>query len=670
MANFAIDPLPFVPQGFFIREGGEERVRRTRVLAVDDQPLQGETFALATVFPEPQTAELQLEVRTAIRRYLRDTLKETILLSGPHPLGVGLFQFTTVFARDRVVKNLHSAFPGPGGLSFINQDEGRNARSKEEPVQCWVILLGIPHQLINQHSIEAIVKSFGGVLLFWHEPAHSYEKVIIKCLVENLDHIPRDIIFGKIFSRNGFRRSWTITAYPLIGDVQPAHMPPTEDLPLDNIDAHPFQGPVLPEHPVDAAWNALWSTNAANIAKQSSGNVQPVDRFMSVVTSTAPTPSLGGGHTSVVISPQAVGHNQGIFLKTPEESSSEWSEPLDLAEAAKDLKLAGYTEVEILATLEEFKRSGKPYYPGSPPWMPKLPVNMFEAAKGLKSAGYSDDQIASFLEDFKKFGIPYVSGSPLCTSKWTPSCHFMTLHAGSTPANALLSLCKTLTPADEGNLTTLQDLLVNLSGGPLKRMLISTRNKRALADQFVKKLSATINLGCHMSEAKKITKKLAFSPLSISRPAFSNPNPPAFNRFCNRQGILITYHRRKRHGTLISARTVRRSPRLSNRADGYRLTTDVCSQKICKSIPMEARQNTLFKRSSPILKMISSATLPERKNSDMAIIPNVSPLHRKPAPDLPVENLRALGTNFCGIPPEEFANDKLLHLIVPNEDVD
>ncbi|KAM0862752.1 hypothetical protein ACQ4PT_045066 [Festuca glaucescens] len=272
--------------------------------------------------------------------------------------------------------------------------------------------------------------------------------------------------------------------------------------------------------------------------------------IMSVVTSAAPTPSLGGGHTSVVVSPQAVDHNQGIFLKTPEESSSEWSEPLDLAEAAKDLKLAGYTEVEILATLEEFKHSGKPYYPGSPPWMPKLPVNLFEAAKDLKSAGYSDGQIASFLEDFKKFGLPYVSGSPLCNSKWTPSCHFMTLHAGSTPANALLSLCKTLTPADEGNLTTLQDLL-----------------------------------------------------------------------------------------------------------------------KICKRIPMEARQNTLFKRSSPKLKMISSATLPERKDSDMAVIPIVSPLHRKPAPHLPVETLRALGTNFCGIPPEEIA-DELRHLIVPNEDVD
>jgi hypothetical protein len=70
------------------------------------------------------------------------------------------------------------------------------------------MLLGIPQQLIVQECIEAMVRSFGGVLLFWHEPDHSNEKVILKCLVEDLDHIPRDITYGKIFSRNGFRRSY------------------------------------------------------------------------------------------------------------------------------------------------------------------------------------------------------------------------------------------------------------------------------------------------------------------------------------------------------------------------------------------------------------------------------------------------------------------------------
>jgi hypothetical protein len=131
-----------------------------------------------------------------------------VLLSGPHPLGVGLFKFSTVLARDRIVQNLHPAFPGPGVLSFINQDEARNASSLAEPLQCWVMLLGIPQQLIVQECIEAMVRSFGGVLLFWHEPDHSNEKVILKCLVEDLDHIPRDITYGKIFSRNGFRRSY------------------------------------------------------------------------------------------------------------------------------------------------------------------------------------------------------------------------------------------------------------------------------------------------------------------------------------------------------------------------------------------------------------------------------------------------------------------------------
>lgn len=68
---------------------------------------------------------------------------------------------------------------------------------------------------------------------------------------------------GEVFSRNGFRRSWTITAYSLIGDAQPAPMPEAEDLPPENIDTHPYQGPVLLEHPLDAAWNEAWSEDGA-----------------------------------------------------------------------------------------------------------------------------------------------------------------------------------------------------------------------------------------------------------------------------------------------------------------------------------------------------------------------------------------------------------------------
>jgi hypothetical protein len=49
---------------------------------------------------------------------------------------------------------------------------------------------------------------------------------------------------------------------------------------------------------------------------------------------------------------------------------------------------------------------------------------------------------------------------------------------------------------------------------------------------------------------------------------------------------------------------------------------------------------------------------------------SLSPLHNKSAPHLPVETPRALGTNFCGIPLEEIAYEKLLRLTVINEDVD
>jgi hypothetical protein len=58
------------------------------------------------------------------------------------------------------------------------------------------------------------------------------------------------------------------------------------------------------------------------------------------------------------------------------------------------------------------------------------------------------------------------------------------------------------------------------------------------------------------------------------------------------------------------------------------------------------------------------------KSTELAVIPDVSPLHHETTSYLSVDTLPALGTSFCGIPPEETADDQLLRLIVPSEDVD
>jgi hypothetical protein len=63
-------------------------------------------------------------------------------------------------------------------------------------------------------------------------------------------------------------------------------------------------------------------------------------------------------------------------------------------------------------------------------------------------------------------------------------------------------------------------------------------------------------------------------------------------------------------------------------------------------------------------------SLAESKSTELAFIPDVSPLHHKTAPYLLVDTLGALAISFCGIPPEEAVDDQLLRLTVPNEDVD
>lgn len=108
----------------------------------------------------------------AIRTYLRVVKGETVTISGHHPLAVGLFQFSSVMSRDRVVQNSHSEFNGPSTLAFINEDDARNARIIQDPFECWVLLLGLPQRLIRQSCIWKIVNTFG-ILLNWHDPRDS-----------------------------------------------------------------------------------------------------------------------------------------------------------------------------------------------------------------------------------------------------------------------------------------------------------------------------------------------------------------------------------------------------------------------------------------------------------------------------------------------------------------
>jgi hypothetical protein len=78
----------------------------------------------------------------------------------------------------------------------------------------------------------------------------------------------------------------------------------------------------------------------------------------------------------------------------------------------------------------------------------------------------------------------------------------------------------------------------------------------------------------------------------------------------------------------------------------------------------------MFKRNAPKLKTPKPTISVEPKVSDLPVIPDISPLHHKAASYLAVEMLRALGTNFCGIPPKDPADEQLLNLDVINEDVD
>jgi hypothetical protein len=109
-------------------------------------------------------------------------------------------------------------------------------------------------------------------------------------LVEDLDHIPRDSTYGKVFSRNGFRRSWTITANPSHLSDPNSRTSATTSTPLAQLHVSDLGSP--PEQPVV-------------------------------------------GLASADVSSLSLEEDQDNLF-----SSAEFTEPINLAVAAKDLKLA------------------------------------------------------------------------------------------------------------------------------------------------------------------------------------------------------------------------------------------------------------------------------------------------------------------------------------------
>ena len=101
MANYTLNPVPFLPPGFTVEPGPTNHVVRSGMVV---RPIPWLNHVFLTV--AEASAYVPLHRRTAIRNMVQGLLHESQLFTtevSDHPLGIGIFGFADSFLRDSAV---------------------------------------------------------------------------------------------------------------------------------------------------------------------------------------------------------------------------------------------------------------------------------------------------------------------------------------------------------------------------------------------------------------------------------------------------------------------------------------------------------------------------------------------------------------------------------------
>ena len=101
MANYSLNPVPFLPPGFAVEPGPADRLVRSGMVVGPIPPLNHDFLAIAET-----SAYVPLHRRAAVRTVVQGLLHEAHLFTteeSDHPFGIGIFGFADSFLRDSAV---------------------------------------------------------------------------------------------------------------------------------------------------------------------------------------------------------------------------------------------------------------------------------------------------------------------------------------------------------------------------------------------------------------------------------------------------------------------------------------------------------------------------------------------------------------------------------------
>jgi hypothetical protein len=125
MANFAVNPVPFLPLGVQPEDGGNQRIPRAVVNLADNILHAHEEYILAIYIFQILDAADILEFMNQVQDYIANAFHIPVRSVCRHPFDIGLYHLDNVFDKDLVMAcNMHDIYCIQ--VSFINHDHALN----------------------------------------------------------------------------------------------------------------------------------------------------------------------------------------------------------------------------------------------------------------------------------------------------------------------------------------------------------------------------------------------------------------------------------------------------------------------------------------------------------------------------------------------------------------
>lgn len=236
MANFSVDPTPYIPKGLEVEDWA--RPARGRMVISGNSLRRHEEYAIVSVLPHPPQ-HLLYDTMDEVVDFFEEVRQVRIASSCLSPLGLCLLRFSSPITRQAMVNLSPFQLDENRDIVVVEHDRGRNWRNCPFTRTCCVMFLAVPLDFQTKEILSLAVGHFGTVVT-WTENSRCKSRIFLKCKVARISMVPRSMIIceGNPAGDNG--NSWTVPVYVLssqLNDIDPAD----EHLIPPNGNPHPEQ---------------------------------------------------------------------------------------------------------------------------------------------------------------------------------------------------------------------------------------------------------------------------------------------------------------------------------------------------------------------------------------------------------------------------------------------